>query len=1054
MISIHILDYVYGSGGQNQISLNNATFNTSATYPWQQITSTEAKIVNQATGTKYLSPVSGLMTKGQEYTISATVVDYTGSGGSIGFSSADHSGTPNGVGTTARRSSDGNISHTFTATGFQDVKIFSGVNGGGTLRDMRLRPTSSIDWKESVLGNLDVGNSKDFPLAMTFSIAEARDLNSRTGTYSKSFRIPATKNNNRILKTSYMSGSISSDQSEINLSNNIHKKKPCRIIIDGNYSIEGFFQLTSVEQSSSPSYYSCVFYGDNVSWASTIETKLLRNLATQGGGADGSGWDLLNGKVGTGLELTYAGITSVWETVNATDTKPWGGAVATNTNSVVYPTVGYGETNETGEEGTMQLLRTAHEANGWSATKTGNWGWDSSGAYSGAPGASYGSPEPVLDWRPGIFIYDIVKQIFAQEGYRVSSNFIETDMFKSLIMLLPNFRYSNSAERVKSWSAGGSFSFGSIREVTYISGAISSGGVSYSNHTLRFNYDGNFVQNPDFDNTSYNDTNGYFTVAEAGYYDVEIGNTSVSWDSMCEGTAEAVTLDYIKLNMEAQTVGESSWNKLLDTYAVNTNIVYPAGCANFNHPGGPDSPANNADFPDALSLERMFFNKGDKVRFIVKIKTKNDEATSETIGYKMQFWGGLQLGQTSVGAGNWKYRADNSGVVNFKFYGEEAAYAQTYDLKNVIDTESTQMGFLKGVIHAFNLYMTTDVASKTVFIEPFNDFFENQNLAVDWTGKVDLSQNQDDKWVESDFAREVTFKYKSDSNDKVVENKGVVFWDGVMDTYPYREFLSDDYKSGTSLFENPFFAGTWDANDGTLNAAGNLANRCVFSPSSGVLWGVNDDGSIPIGCTDARPPKGNNFLPRMLTYIRDTNNPDSSISRWWTTLELWGTQYGKLVTGEPMQWDVPVMGAFPPTDVWPILPRAVCVDSMPDIYNRTPVLTYGTVKRSGWDNLDPFGAGAAMQFDRGLYQTYYERMIVMMRESNRIKVVSLNLKISDIMNLNLKKLVYIDGYYYRINRVVDYQPNNNNPTQVELLLWQDTGEGIPGAAPGFNDPWA
>ena len=27
------------------------------------------------------------------------------------------------------------------------------------------------------------------------------------------------------------------------------------------------------------------------------------------------------------------------------------------------------------------------------------------------------------------------------------------------------------------------------------------------------------------------------------------------------------------------------------------------------------------------------------------------------------------------------------------------------------------------------------------------------------------------------------------------------------------------------------------------------------------------------------------------------------------------------------------------------------------------------------------------------------------------------------------------AYYYRINRVVDYKPNNNEITKVELMLW-------------------
>ena len=35
--------------------------------------------------------------------------------------------------------------------------------------------------------------------------------------------------------------------------------------------------------------------------------------------------------------------------------------------------------------------------------------------------------------------------------------------------------------------------------------------------------------------------------------------------------------------------------------------------------------------------------------------------------------------------------------------------------------------------------------------------------------------------------------------------------------------------------------------------------------------------------------------------------------------------------------------------------------------------------------------------------------------------------------------MYIDGYYYSINRIIDYKPNNNEITKVELMLWEDLG---------------
>ena len=66
-------------------------------------------------------------------------------------------------------------------------------------------------------------------------------------------------------------------------------------------------------------------------------------------------------------------------------------------------------------------------------------------------------------------------------------------------------------------------------------------------------------------------------------------------------------------------------------------------------------------------------------------------------------------------------------------------------------------------------------------------------------------------------------------------------------------------------------------------------------------------------------------------------------------------------------------------------------------------------------------------------------MIEQIKSNPRIKTVYVNLTLSDISNLDLRKLVYIEGYYYRINRIIDYKPNNNEVTKVELILWEDKG---------------
>ena len=62
-------------------------------------------------------------------------------------------------------------------------------------------------------------------------------------------------------------------------------------------------------------------------------------------------------------------------------------------------------------------------------------------------------------------------------------------------------------------------------------------------------------------------------------------------------------------------------------------------------------------------------------------------------------------------------------------------------------------------------------------------------------------------------------------------------------------------------------------------------------------------------------------------------------------------------------------------------------------------------------------------------------MFTQLKETPKIRTVYFNLKIKDILNLNLQRLVYIDGVYYRINKIIDFSPAKNISTKVELLLW-------------------
>ena len=717
MIKLQLLDYIYDNDGQNQVNFNNAT-----TLGGWQVVSSEKITIPSASGTRYISPVMGEFVANTEYYIELTLSDKGGTAGNkLGFSSVGVDGVANGIGNTFRRSTNGTTSGTFTSatsgTG-SNPKIFAEGNTSGTIT-AKIALNTGINLKKSIIGDLDVGKSSDFPFALTFSISDIRNINERTGTFSKTFNIPATKNNNKILKSFYKDGSYIDG-------NQFTTLKKCRIIFDGLNEIVGSLQITQVAQSESPSYYSCVFYGDNIEWARQIGVKKLKDLSTFNGAA-GSGWDNLNGKgAGTGqdLKIQYLPIKDSWFADNADEMTPfvqaspadyWDPTVANN-NPVVYPLINPGQfggqfwsINSGDQVGdTVQLLKNWKEQYGGSSSLVGYWGYTSSGS-------TYGNNVPQLDWRPGIFIYDIVKQIFAQESFTLESNFINSAMFKQLIMLLPNFTYNNVTEREKEYGYrltfdGASSAMDNFQTMSYVRTTPSTSTL-WIQRDIKFNEQGIMLADPYYTSNMYSDTYGTFTFKEYGFYNVSLQNISFKIIQACQGSVPCDDTDfkYVQLLIRVRTAGETSFKEIQNEYIFSSSDGIAFDCSSVN----PSATGQYMWNLPNINFDR-YFNKGDTLQFQLKWRLEDGDVGACTQGFTAH----MQPGQAD------EYYDTNTkdGEVAITFLADKAEYGQTYDLKNIIPDEYTQLDFFKGIIHAFNLQIRTDADQRIVYIEPYNEF--------------------------------------------------------------------------------------------------------------------------------------------------------------------------------------------------------------------------------------------------------------------------------------------------------------------------------------------
>jgi hypothetical protein len=898
-----------------------------------------------------------------------------------------------------------NGAHTFDwiqgANNLDQLNILATNDFGGNIEFVKIFEINGINWERSIVGELDVTDHSEFPLALTFQISEFKDITSTTGDYSKSFKVPATKNNNKIFKHIYIPN--------IDEKNNPPTENmPCRVLVDNLFSLIGSLKVTGMGgYGEQPSYYDCVFYGNNLGWANGIDRKYLNDI----------NW----GTAGENLTYKKTSIETTWNDVDCDS----------STSPIVYPITSYGAYNLNGNNATIQLLKTNYEEFGGSSSKVGYYGfWDN--------GDDYGTPPPVADWRPAIFVKDTLERIFAQSnglaGYTINSTFMNTDTFKRLVWLLPNFKYNNPDERFDDYSFQSQFTNERTLNVAqypssgtplpntpafsedgvwrFYQSAIrgadtpTGAGTNYYSGSGREEIDLDTVTSDassynltvNLDNGSYLDTtNNYITIGEYGYYTIRLDGLESKLARIfhTSATPQVVVAECKStVNLEVKTVGHTSWN-IIEMAEVTMTPV--SANINSSNPGvylGNPFITEYAEVP-AIVLKR-YFNKGDRIRL-----TK-----------------GMQISNVGNGAINFQmyvfWKCNSNANFNIEIDPRYVEYGQTYNLKDVINPDYKQVDFIKGVSHAFNLTMTTDETTKTVNIDPVNTFYQGLGNAIDWTYKLDRSREIQDKFLKSDLKRNIVFKYKEDDKDGKVARMGDDYFDNIPDTYPYQEILPSKFQKGDSEFENPFFAGTYNAKDRRTT------NYFPFDTAfSACLW-----RSASSSTSIARAGKGYEFQPRLLywnKYSPTISNNQTLFTHKKAFVQLW--QHHEIIRA-----------ANNSIIDFKIYPQATS-------YNQddssSPVLTYGNVWIKDYD--DATGVYAAKTVGKGLYDTYYKNTFEMIKSNPRLRTAYIDLKINDIVNLDFRKLVYIDGCYWRINKIVDYMPNKNTPTKVELVEWIDVG---------------
>ena len=847
-----------------------------------------------------------------------------------------------------------------------------------------------LDYTNGVLGTLDITDSQNFPLVLSYLVSDARDIETKFGDFSKSFDVPATKNNNKLFNNIY-NAQIDDDKSITDL-------KDCRILVDTQEFFRGRIQIKGNKQSSRPLSYNCTIFGGNYGWLSKIKDLYLCDLFPESDTFELSPTNI----------LSSFGFPSLFP--------------------ITFPLINYGKWASV--QGAVNL-------------KEGN--------------PTYGNG---FDMRPSFFIHNLIEKMFGNVGYAVESNFINDEDFKKLIThfspTLSNTALPSSMSSSRdNWNQNSSQLNLSIFDSALTSTdyqaltgsteySVSTGsGVSSGYKTLKFNQ---VIQDPD---ATYNPSTGEFVAQSSGSYNIENTSHILIGNYLNDQSTLSAVKCKIKVKLKIVKITNSGSNiTVFETSNDNAKV----GSYNFKNWIGTGSGSgypvstSTGTYPTlncvkiSANAENIHLLVGEKLKVFVDVNVISEQTANNVR------WGIVNLQDKNKksfqGSGGIRFSA----ISNNLFYGTNTnfentyniweddeipfvrvskssqdymdySFGETYKIKDLLPCDISQIDFIKGLGHLFNLQFRTDPVQNKVYIEPYDDFYKDKSLAYDWTNKLDLSKQIEDKY-QVGLTQEISFEYKKDNNDGLMSyiNRQFRDSDSPYHFYNYYENIGDNFKKGITKFVNPLFSSTWTDWDCSV-----VGTSPTLSPNLGVAGAmipvINKTESLYgwnlqiLASSVERPEKIQKYNTRILYYDGVAQFPNETNLETFWAVQILGFNYPDLLRSDSY-------------------PRATFVD-----WEDTSESHKFTNLSFDDEVISPPNDSSAPVTKLGLYNTYYKKMIEQLKANPRIRVMHFNLKKSDMINLDLSRLIYVDGTYWRINKIVDYSPIKNITTKVECVQW-------------------
>lgn len=294
------------------------------------------------------------------------------------------------------------------------------------------------------------------------------------------------------------------------------------------------------------------------------------------------------------------------------------------------------------------------------------------------------------------------------------------------------------------------------------------------------------------------------------------------------------------------------------------------------------------------------------------------------------------------------------------------------DLSSTLPIDIRQADLFSSVIQTFNLFCEIDKTTpNNLIIDTYDNFYDTGAIR-DWTLKVDVSKTMTITPMGALDALRYQIKYSDDTD----------YWNKF-----YREKYKKSYGEKNVDIINDFLKNT-------------NKNEVLFAPT---------------------PLIGDSSTDRIIPEIYSiANSGVKGKVQSKMRLLYWN---GTLATNNTWNYYSSNSGVT----VESVYPFAGHVDNP---YSPTLDLCFGVPSEIYYSN--PYGV--TTYTNNNLYNQYHSKFIEEITDRNsKLIVLYVYLNALDIFNISFRDLIYIDNHYYRLQKIIDHNPINPQPTKVELL---------------------